>query len=195
MYTNTMHKTKMRISGNYFDRLWFNIIPMAIFCGLISGLFSTHKLHAFLWLGGIIFIIMWLIDTAIIYRKFGSELSKLVLTDVILMNGVEIHASQIIKIKTENIYPDSIIAKWRIGTIRFTLDDHSEFYILAKPHTLFFYFKYLAGIFWNYNKGRRRYKSGLERGFSPLTSYFDKETSQTLNLLILRYPDLKLKVF
>lgn len=39
------------------------------------------------------------------------------------------------------------------------------------------------------------FKSGLQRGFSPLSSYFVKETSQTFDLLILKYPDLKLKVF
>lgn len=67
----------MRISGNYFDRLRFNIFPMAVFFGVICGIFSTHKLQAFLWLGGIILIIIWLIDTAVIFRRFGLDLNKL----------------------------------------------------------------------------------------------------------------------
>lgn len=185
----------MRISGNYFDRLMFNIFPMAVFCGIICGIFSTHKLQALLWLGGIILIIIWLIDTAIIFRKFGLDLHKLVLTDMILFNGVEIQPSQIVKLKTENIYPDSIISKWRITTIRFTLNDNSDFCILAKPHSIFFYVKYLTGTFRTYYTDRKRYKSGIQRGFAPLSSYFIKETSQTLDILISRYPDLKLKVF
>jgi hypothetical protein len=119
----------------------------------------------------------------------------LVVTDIILFNGIEIQPSQIIKIRTENIYPDSIISKWRITTIRLTLNDNSDFYILAKPHSVFFYIKYLAGIFWNYYKDWRRYKSGMQRSFAPLSSYFVKETSQTLDLLILKYPDLKLKIY
>ncbi len=184
----------MRISGNYFDRLWYNIIPMAVLCGVICGIFSTHRLQAFLWLGGMILIASWLIDTSLIYRKFGTKLNKLVLTDEILFNGVEIKPTQIIKIRTENIYPDSIIAKWRITTIRLTLSDNSDLYILAKPHSVFFYIKYLAGIFRDYSNDRRRYKRGIQRGFLPLSSYFVKETSQTLHLLILQYPDLKLKI-
>lgn len=184
----------MRISGNYFDRLRYNIIPMAVFCGLICCIFSTDKLQAFLWLGGMIFIVIWLVDTAIIFRRFGIDLNKLVLTEKILFNGLEIKHSQIIKIRTENIYPDSIISKWRITTIRLTLNDNSDLYILAKPHSIFFYIKYLTGIFWNYYNDRRKYKSGVQRGFSPLSSYFIKETSQTLYILILKYPDLKLKI-
>lgn len=185
----------MRISGNYFDRLWYTVFPMAVLCGILCGIFSTYKVQAFLGLGGIILIITWLIDTAIIFRKFGTKLNRLVLTDKILFNGVEIQPSQIIKIKTENIYPDSIISKWRITTIRLTLNDHSDFYILAKPYSIFFYMKYLTGIFRHYFNDWRKYKSGIQRGFAPLSSYFVKETSQTLDLLILKYPDLKLKVF
>ncbi|MCJ8153977.1 hypothetical protein MKJ01_09430 [Chryseobacterium sp. SSA4.19] len=185
----------MRISGNYFDRLWYNILPFAIFCGVICGIFSTNKLQAFLWLGGVIFIIIWLIDTVIIFRKFGTNLNTLVLTDEILFNGMEIDPARIIKIRTENIYPDSIISKWRISTVRLTLNDNSDLYILAKPHSIFFYIKYLAGIFRNYYTDRKRYKSGLQRGFAPLSGYFVKETSQTLALLISRYPDLRLKIF
>ena len=185
----------MRISGNYFDRLWYNIIPMAVLCGVICGIFSTHRLQAFLWLGGMILIVSWLIDTSLIYRKFGTKLNMLVLTDEILFNGVKIKPSQIIKIRTENIYPDSIIAKWRITTIRLTLSDNSDLYILAKPHSVFFYIKYLAGIFRDYYNDRRRYKRAIQRGFVPLSSYFVKETSQTLDLLILQYPDLKLKIY
>jgi hypothetical protein len=185
----------MRISGNYFDRLWYNVVPMAIFCGIICGIFSTYKLQAFLWLGGIILIITWLIDTTIIFRKFGTSLNKLVLTDIILFNGIEVQPSQIIKITSENIYPDSIISKWRITTIRLTLNDNSDFCILAKPYSIFFYIKYLVGIFTHYFNDWRRYKSGKQRGLAPLSSYFVKETSRTLDLLILKYPDLKRKVF
>ena len=185
----------MRISGNYFDRVRYSIFPRAVFCGIICGIFSTHKLQAFLWLGAIILIITWLIDTAIIFRKFGLNLNELVLTDMILFNGVEIRASQIAKVQIENIYPDSIISKWKITTIRFTLNDNSDFCILAKPHSVFFYIKYLADIFRNYYTDRKRYKSGIQRGFAPLSSYFVKETSQTLDFLISKYPDLKLKVF
>jgi hypothetical protein len=185
----------MRISGNYFDRLWYTILPAAVFYGLICGIFSTDKLQAFVWLGGLVLIIIWLIDTAIIFRKFGTHLNELVLTDEILFNGIKIQPSQIIKIKIENIYPDSIISKWRISTIRLTLNDNSDLYILAKPHSIFFYIKYVAGIFRNYYRDRKRYKSGLQRGFTPLSSYFIKETSQTLDLLISKYPDLKLRVF
>ncbi|MDQ0594376.1 hypothetical protein QFZ37_002745 [Chryseobacterium ginsenosidimutans] len=185
----------MRISGNYFDRLWYTILPMAVFCGIICSIFSKDKLQAFLWLGGIILIIIWLIDTAIIFRKFGTNLNKLVLTDIILFNGIEIQPSQILIIETENIYPDSIISKWKITTIRLTLSDNSDLYILAKPHSIFFYIKYLGCIFKDYYNDWMRYKSGVQRGFAPLSSYFVKETSQTLELLILKYPDLKLKVF
>lgn len=185
----------MRISGNYFDRLMYNIFPIAVFCGIICGIFSTHKLQAFLWLGAIILIITWLIDTAIIFRKFGLNFNKLFLTDIMLFNDVEIQASQIVKVQIENIYPNSIISKWTITTIRFTLNDNSDFCILAKPHSIFFYVKYLTGIFRNYYTDRKRYKSGMQRGFAPLSSYFIKETSQTLDILISRYPELKLKVF
>ncbi len=184
----------MRISGTYLDRFWYNIFPMAVFCGIICGIFSTHKLQAFLWLGGIIFITAWLIDTAIIFRKFGADLNKLSLTDVILFNDIEIQPSQIRKITIENIYPDSIVSKWRISTIRLTLNDNSDFHILAKPYSVFFHIRYLAGIFRHYYNERRRYKRGMRRGYAPLSSYFIWETSQTLNLLIVRYPDLKLKV-
>lgn len=185
----------MRISGNYFDRLRYNIIPMAVICGMICGILSAQKVQAFLWLGGVILIVIWLIDTALIFRKFGTKLNKLVLTDEILFNGVEINPTQIIKIRTENIYPDSIIAKWRITTIRLTLSDNSDLYILAKPHSVFFYITYLAVIFREYYNDRRRYKRGIQKGFAPLSSYFVKETSQTLHLLILQYPDLKLKIY
>jgi hypothetical protein len=185
----------MRISGNYFDRLWYSILPAAVFCGLVCGIFSTNKVQPFLWLGGMVLIIVWLIDTTIIFWKFGTHLNELVLTDEMLFNGIKIQPSQIIKIKIENIYPDSIISKWRITTIRLTLKDNSDLYILAKPHSIFFYIKYVAGIFRNYYRDRKRYRSGLQRGFAPLSSYFIKETSQTLDLLISKYPNLKLRVF
>lgn len=183
----------MRISGNYLDRLWYAIFPMALFCGILCGIFSAHKIQAFLWLGGAMLIITWLIDTGIIFQKFGSTLNKLVLTDIILFNGIKVQPSEIMKIRTENIYPDSIISKWRITIIRLTLNDNSDFYILAKPHSVFFHITYLARIFWNYYNDWKRYKRGIQRGFAPLSSYFVKETSQTLELLILKYPDLKRK--
>jgi len=185
----------MRISGNYLDRLRYNIIPMAILFGIIGGIFSNDKLQGFLVFGGIALGITWLIDSAFIFRKFGSHLNKLVLAEGILFNGTEIQASQIITIKTENIYTDSIIAKWSITTIRLTLDDNSDFYILAKPHSIFFYIKYLAGILKDYYGDRKRYKTGVQRGFVPLSGYFVRETSQTLDRLISEYPELKLKIY
>lgn len=183
----------MRISGNYVDRVRYVIFPMAMICGFICAIFSAHPLQAFLWLGGIIFFVIWLLDTAFIFQKFGMNLNKLFLTDTILFNDTEIQPSQIVTIKTENIYPDSIISKWRISTICLTLNDGSVLHILAKPHSLFFYLNYFAGIFSNYYKDRSRAKSGLQRGFAPLSTYFVRETSQTLDLLTVRYPELKLK--
>lgn len=168
---------------------------MAILCGMIGGIFSNGKLQGFLVYGIITLGITWLIDTALIFRKFGITLNKLVLAEGILFNGTKIQASQIITIKTENIYPDSIIAKWRITTIRLTLDDQSELHLLAKPHSLFFYIKYLAGILKDYYSDRKRYKSGVQRGFVPLSGYFVRETSQTLDLLIIKHPELKLKIY
>lgn len=185
----------MRISGNYLDRLRYNIIPMAVLCGVIGGIFSNDKLQGFLVFGVIALGITWLIDSALIFRKFGSHPDKLILEEGMLFNGVEIQASQIITIKTENVYPDSIIAKWRITTIRLTLDDRSELHILAKPHSLFFHIKYLAGILKDYYNDRKRYKSGVQRGFVPLSGYFVRETSQTLDLLISKYPELKVKIY
>jgi|GEM_PF-6638144 len=167
---------------------------MAILCGIIGGIFSNDKLQGFLVFGGIALGITWFIDTVLIFRKFGSHLNKLVLSEEILFNGIKIQPSQIIKIKSENIYPDSIIAKWRITTIRLTLDDQSELHILAKPHSLFFYIRYLADTLKDYYNDRKRYKTGVQRGFVPLSSYFVRETSKTLDLLIIKYPDLKLKI-
>jgi len=185
----------MRISGNYLDRLWYNVLPTAFFVGLISGLLSSDHLRTFFVLGGISLVTVWLVDTGIIFGRFGGKLNKLVLTDHLMLNDRVIVPAQIMKIKTENIYPDSIVAKWRISTIRLTLDDNSDFYILAKPHSVFFYIIYLAGILWRYYKDRRRYKSGVQKGFAPLSSYFLAETSQTLNVLTAKFPELKMKVF
>ena len=185
----------MRISGNYLDRLWYNVLPTAFFGGLISGLLSSDHLRTFFVLGGISLVTVWLVDAGIIFGKFGAKLNKLVLTDHLMLNDRVIEPAQIVKIKSENIYPDSIVAKWRISTIRLTLDDNSDFYILAKPHSVFFYIRYLAGILWRYYKDRRRYKSGVQKGFAPLSSYFLAETSLTLNVLTAKFPELKMKVF
>lgn len=87
----------MRISGNYLDRLRYNIIPMALLCGIIGGIFSNDKLKGFLMFGVIALVITWLIDSALIFRKFGITLNKLVLDEGILFNGTEIQASQILK--------------------------------------------------------------------------------------------------
>ncbi|KFF02015.1 hypothetical protein IX38_16105 [Chryseobacterium luteum] len=166
---------------------------MALFCGL-TGVFFNHTLQAFSVLAAITFILIWLIDTVIIVQKLGINLNTLYLTDKIMFNSLEIDPSRITKIKTENMYPDSIISKWKITAIRFTLDDNTDFYILGKPHSIFFYIKYIAGIFISYYAGWRKYKSGRQRSFTPLSGYFVKETSQTLHFLILKYPDLRLKV-
>lgn len=77
---------------------------MAILCGIIGGIFSNDKLQGFLVFGVIALGIIWLIDSALIFRKFGSHLNKLVLAEEILFNGLKILPSQIITIKTENIY-------------------------------------------------------------------------------------------
>lgn len=168
---------------------------MAILCGIIGGIFSKDKLQGFLVFAVIALGIIWLFDAVLIFRKFGSHPNKLVLAEGILLNGSKILPSQIITIKTENIYPDSIIAKWRITTIRLTLDDQSELYILSKPHSLFFYINYLAGILKDYYSDRKRYKRGVQRCFIPLSGYFLRETSQTLDLLIIKHPELKLKIY
>ena len=185
----------MRISGNYLDRLLYNVLPTAFLVGLISGLLSSDHLRTFFVLGGIILVTVWLVDAGIIFGKFGAKLNKLVLKDHLVLNERVIVPAQIMKIKTENIYPDSIVAKWRISTIRLTLSDNSDIYILAKPHSFFFYIRYLAGILWRYYKDRRRYKSGVQKGFAPLSSYFLAETSKTLNALTAKFPELKMKVF
>ncbi|PQA95049.1 hypothetical protein B0A69_06245 [Chryseobacterium shigense] len=167
---------------------------MALFCGLISSVFVTQTLQAFLVLVTIIFVVIWIIDTIFIVQKLGIPLNRLYLTDKIMFNSMAIDSSRIIKIKVENLYPDSVISKWRITAIRFILDDNTDFCILGKPHSLFFYIRYAAGIFRSYYADRRKYKSGQQRSFAPLSSYFVKETSQTLHFLILKYPGLRLKV-
>ncbi|RZJ39017.1 MAG: hypothetical protein EOO18_01880 [Chryseobacterium sp.] len=101
----------MRISGNYLDRLWYNVLPTAFFVGLISGVLSSDHLRTFFVLGGIILITVWLVDTGIIFGRFGGKLNKLVLTDHLMLNDRSIVPAQIVKIKSENIYPDSIVAK------------------------------------------------------------------------------------
>ncbi|WP_162143021.1 hypothetical protein [Chryseobacterium gregarium] len=167
---------------------------MAIFCGLIFGIFSAHILPAFFESAAVALLLIWLIDTMIIVQKFGFHLNTLYLTDKIMFNSLEIDPSRITRINIENIYPDSIISKWKITAIRFTLDDHTDFSILGKPHSLFFYIKYIAGIFVSYHADWRKYKKGLQRGFTPLSSYFVRETSQTLDFLVSKYPGLRLKV-
>ncbi|MEO5909358.1 MAG: hypothetical protein ABIP95_00650 [Pelobium sp.] len=181
----------MRISGNFLDRILNNILPMGILLGLIAGAFSTDKTEGFITYTLLFTFITWLLDTFIIAHHLGLRLNKLILTDKILFNEKIVDPSQIIKINTVNIYPNSIIAKWTISTIEFVLDDQTVFKILAKPHSPLYFFKYFFSILISYCVDRWKYKTGRQRGYTPFSTYFNKEMTQTLSILFSEYPNLR----
>lgn len=163
---------------------------MGLIGGIISGLFAADKLEAFIVLGIGIMAVTWAIDTFIIVKHLGTKLNTISLTDKILFNEKVINPSHIVKIHTVNIYPNSIIAKWRITMVEFFMTDQSVFRVLAKPDSVFYYLTYFFGIFEAYSSDRWKYKTGRQGGYKPLAAYFVKETTRTLSLLVAKYPRL-----
>ena len=181
----------MTISGNFLDRLVVKVLPMGIFLGLIAAALAKDKLDTFIIFTLLLTTTLWFVDTLIIYQHFGSKLNKLKLTDKILFNDKIIDPAIILKIEKVNIYPSSIVNKWSINTIRFTLYDQTDFQILSKPHSLLFYISYLFGISLSYFSDKAKAKTDKASENKPIRSYFTKELDQTLELLFSKYPTLR----
>ena len=190
LLNNTKIKV-MTISGNFLDRLVVKILPKGIFLGLISAAFAKDKLDTFITFTIMLTITIWFVDTLIIYQHFGFKLNKLKLTDKILFNDKVIDPATIVKIEKVNIYPASVVNKWSISTIRFTLNDQTDFQILSKPHSILLVISHLFGISYSYFSDKSKAKTDKASDNKPINTYFVRELDQTLEILISKYPTLR----
>lgn len=122
----------MRISGNYFERLLWNVIPWTFIVALIV-LFvkggTKTAIFAFL----ISSTAFWIMDTLIIFFKFKNP--KKLSTDTLLnWNGRIIPTNEITKITPikDNRY------RWSFKMVELQLKDGTSFMIIDKPQNFIF---------------------------------------------------------
>jgi len=116
----------MRISGNYFERLFFNVLPWTLLATLIIYLTEKNNkeiIFAFLALT----ISLWFFDTTIIFVKFKNPKSLRV-TDKLIWGQREILLDEIYKI----IPVVDRRFRWTFKMVQFSLSDGTTFFIIDK---------------------------------------------------------------
>ena len=89
----------MRLSGSYFDRLLYNVLPWIIFgCVFIYFTKSNTKISVLIFVFIILTTVFWALDTLIIYTKFKHPKSLKTDDSFLLINDQRINPSDIDKI-------------------------------------------------------------------------------------------------
>lgn len=119
----------MRLSGNYFDRLLFNVLPWTFTVSLIIHFTKSGDVKR----TTIVFLIstfaFWLMDTLIIFFKFKKP--KPLRLDIKLIWGdTEILPTEIWRIRPirDKRY------RWSFKMIEVSLNDGTNFYLIDKPN-------------------------------------------------------------
>lgn len=122
----------MRLSGNYFDRLLFNVLPWTIFGVLIVYLTKNNSETSILiYLLIILTIALWAIDSLIIYTKFKHPKLLRIDNGSLVLNNERINSTDIDKLTpvTDNRM------KWSFKMIELKLKDGRVFILIDKPQT------------------------------------------------------------
>ncbi|MBI3235326.1 MAG: hypothetical protein HYZ42_15040 [Bacteroidetes bacterium] len=119
----------MRLSGNYFDRLLFNVLPWTFIISLLIHFTKSGDLKRTI----IVFIIsttaFWIMDTLIIFFKFKRP-KTLRLDTKLIWGDTEILPKEILRIRPirDNRY------RWSFKMIEVSLNDGTNFYLIDKPN-------------------------------------------------------------
>lgn len=131
----------MRLSGTYFDRLLFNVLPWTIFGGIV--IYSTKRdnnIFVLIYAMAITTAALWTIDTIIIYTKFKKPKSLRIDNGELLLGDEEINSKDIEEITS---LTDNRL-KWSFKMLQLRLKDGRIFMVIDKPQT------FIADL-WNKN--------------------------------------------
>ncbi len=118
----------MRLSGNYIDRLMVNILPWTLIISIIIHFTKVDDLKRTAFVFLITTAAFWLMDSLIIFFKFGKP-KTLKLYTKLLWGDREISPQDIFRITpiTDKRY------RWSFDMVEFNLTDGTMFYIIDKP--------------------------------------------------------------
>lgn len=120
----------MRINGTYLDRLLWNVLPWTMLVGLF--IYLTKGSIEFVVLVGLT-VLLWLMDTLIIYFKFRPSTLKYTATDDLFINKNKINITDITTITP--IYDQRM--KWSFKMIKLSLADGQTIMIIDKPQIFY----------------------------------------------------------
>ena len=118
----------MRLSGNYFDRLFVCIVPWTFIACLIIHFSTGDTTERTIILFLILTAALWLQDTLFIFIKYKKP--EVLRYTTVLQRGKRVIASgEIVKIRP---FRDKRY-RWSFDMIEFSLSDGNSFYIISKP--------------------------------------------------------------
>jgi hypothetical protein len=120
----------MRLSGNYLERLFVNVIPWTLFASLVI-LMVRERIEKTVVTFLISTCAFWLLDTLVIFFKFKNPRS-LKSSNTLTWGGELISPHDIIEITP--ILDKRF--KWSFRMVQFLLKDGRQFMVIDKPQTV-----------------------------------------------------------
>jgi hypothetical protein len=120
----------MRISGNYFERLLFNVLPWTFLGAFIIYFVATDK-RSVAYVFPISTAALWLLDTAIIFVKFDNP-QAMRIDNNLRWGRRKVFLSEVLTITP---VVDQRF-RWTFKMVKFELKDGKTFFIIDKPQTV-----------------------------------------------------------